>query len=159
MFGKKFLIAAVSYVAGSVIATVFNAKKWEKVKADLEKAKKDGKSTKDILVSNFIDTHKNFLEDLKQKFLTEENKQKFNKQLDKAKDLVKDYKKQGEKLVEELKEKWVDYIEEWKEKLEKLYEEKKSDLEELVSKAPEKFEETKENLKEKFEEVKEKIKK
>jgi gas vesicle protein len=103
MFGKKFLIAAAAYIGGTIVATVFSSKKGEKVRADLEKAKEKGEGTKEILIANFIDTHKNFLEDLKSKVLTEENKEFVYKKIDEAKELVKEYKKEGEKMVDELK--------------------------------------------------------
>ena len=157
MFGKKFLIAAAAYIGGTVVATMFNSKKGEKVREDLEKAKEKGEGTKEILIANFIDTHKNFLEDLKSKILTEENKEFVYKKIDEAKELVKGYKKEGEKMVEELKEKGENYIDIAKKDLEELYEKKKSNLEELQKKAPEKIEKTKEKLIAKFDEVKEKI--
>lgn len=159
MFGKKFLIAAAAYIGGTVVATIFSSKKGEKVRADLEKAKEKWEGTKEILVANFIDTHKNFLEDLKSKVLTDENKEFVYKKIDEAKELVKDYKKQGEKLVDELKEKWEGYVDTAKKDLEELYENKKADLKELQKDAPEKIEKTKEKLIAKFDEVKEKIKK
>jgi len=157
MFGKKFLIAAAAYIGGTVVATIFNSKKGEKVRADLEKAREKGEGTKEILIANFIDTHKNFLENLKSKVLTEENKSYVYKKIDEAKELVKEYKKEGEKMVEELKEKWEEYIDTAKADLEKLYENKKADLVELQKEAPEKIEKTKEKLLAKFDEVKEKI--
>lgn len=157
MFGKKFLIATIAYISWTVVGTIFSSKKGEKVRADLEKAKEEWKGTKDILVANFVDTHKNFLEDLKAKILTDENKEFFNKKVDEAKELVKDYKKQGEKLLDELKEKGEDYIDTAKKDLEELYKNKKADLKELQKDAPEKIEKTKEKLIAKFDEVKEKI--
>ncbi len=159
MFGKKFLIAAAAYIGGTVVATIFSSKKGEKVRADLEKAKEKWEGTKEILIANFIDTHKNFLEDLKSRVLTEENKDFVYKKIDEAKELVKEYKKEGEKKIEELKEKGEEYIDSAKADLEELYENKKADLEELQKSAPEKIEKTKEKLIAKFDEVKEKIKK
>lgn len=157
MFGKKFLIAAVAYISGTIVGSIFSSKKGEKVRADLEKAREKGKGTKEILVTNFIDTHKNFLEDLKSKVLTDENKDFVSKKIDEAKDLVKEYKNQWEKLIEELKEKGEKYVDTAKADLEKLYESKKIDLEELQKSAPEKMEKAKEKLITKFDEVKDKI--
>jgi len=157
MFGKKFLIAAAAYVGWTIVATVFSSKKGEKVRADLEKAKEKGEGTKEILIANFIDTHKNFLEDLKSKVLTEENKEFVYKKIDEAKELVKEYKKEGEKMVDELKVKGEGYIDTAKKDLEELYENKKSDLEELQKTAPEKMEKAKEKLIAKFDEVKDKV--
>ena len=157
MFGKKILIAAAAYIGGTIVATVFSSKKGEKVRADLEKAKEKWEGTKEILIANFIDTHKNFLEDLKSRVLTEENKDFVYKKIDEAKELVKEYKKEGEKKIEELKEKGEEYIDSAKADLEELYENKKADLEELQKSAPEKIEKTKEKLIAKFDEVKDRI--
>jgi len=157
MFGKKFLIAAAAYIGGTVVATIFSSKKGEKVREDLKKANEKGEGTKEILIANFIDTHKNFLEDLKSKVLTEENKEFVYKKIDEAKELVKEYKKEGEKMIDELKEKGENYVDTAKKDLEELYENKKADLVELQKKAPEKIEKTKEKLIAKFDEVKDKI--
>jgi len=157
MFGKKIFLLAAGYLAGGLIATLYGEKKGKKVREDLEDTKWDNKKTQKIMINNFIDTHKNFLDDLKERILTDENKEVFYKKVDEAKDLIKDYKKEWEKLVEELKERGSDYLETSKQKLEDLYESKKWDLEELKAKAPAKMEEVKNKLSEKFDEVKEKI--
>jgi gas vesicle protein len=157
--GKKTLLVVGGYLVGGLVATLFGEKKGKKVREDLEEVKGDNEKTKKIVVDNFIDTHKNLLENLKTKVLTDENKDFFNKKVDEAKELVKEYKKEGEKLVEELKEKGSDFADTAKEELEKLYETKKSDLKELQNKAPEKMEKAKERLITKFDEIKEKISK
>jgi hypothetical protein len=56
--------------------------------------KGNNEETKKIVYNNFLDTHKNFLDSLKKNVLTEENKEFFNKKVDEAKELVKEYKKE-----------------------------------------------------------------
>jgi hypothetical protein len=72
---------------------LYGEKKGKKVREDLEEVKGDSEKTKKLVLANFIETHKNFLEDLKEIVLTDENKELFNKKVDEAKELVKDYKK------------------------------------------------------------------
>ncbi|MDQ7008994.1 MAG: hypothetical protein Q9M94_01745 [Candidatus Gracilibacteria bacterium] len=153
----RLLLVAVGYITGGVVATLYGEKKGKKVREDLEEVKGNSKETQKLVLANFIETHKNFLEDLKERVLTDENKDFFYEKVDEAKVLVKDYKKQGEKLVEELKIKGEGYIDTAKEDLEKLYEDKKADLKELQKEAPEKIEKAKEKLIAKFDEVKDKI--
>lgn len=157
MFWKKFLLAAAAYVAWTVVATVFSEKKGEKVRAELKDAKDNGGDSKKILMWNFIETHKNFLEELKEMIVTDENKEKFNAKLKEVKEVVREYTKEWEKLIAELKEQGWEYAEEAKQKLEDQYLEKKSLLEELKWDAPEKVEKMKEKLLTKFDEMKKKI--
>ena len=157
MFGKKMLLAAVAYVAWTVVATVFSEKKGEKVRAELKDAQENGGDSKKILMWNFIETHKNFLEELKEMVVTDENKELFKKKVKEVKKVVKQYAKEGEKLIAELKEQGGDYAEEAKQKLEDQYNEKKSLLEELKEDAPEKVEKMKKKLLTTFDEMKKKI--
>ena len=163
MFGKKILLLAAGYIIGWAVATLYWEKKGKKVREDLDEVKGDSEKTKKLVLANFIETHKNFLDNLKERILTDENKDLFNQKIDEAKKLVKSYKKDWEALLEELKEKGEEYAETAKEKLEDMYKEKKEDiktaLEEIKSSAPEKLKENKEKLLGKFEEIKEKIKK
>ena len=160
MFGinKKTLLLAGAYIAGTVITTLFSDKKWKKVREEIEQASWDTKKIKSIIIDNFIETHKNLLDSLKQKVVNEENKKLLNEKISQAKSLVEEYKLEWEKLLEELKEKWASYADTAKEKLEKLYEEKKETISSLNKQAPEKIKEAKNYLLEKFEEVKQKIK-
>ena len=159
MFRKNLLLLAAGYLIGGAVATLYWEKKGKKVREDLEDIKWDSKKTKKLVLNNFVETHKSFLEDLKKRFLTDENKDLFNEKIDEAKKLVKSYKKEWEELIEKLKKKWEDYAETAKDKLENLYEEKKENLINLQKDAPKKVEEIKEKLLTKVEEVKEKIKK
>ena len=163
MFGKKIFLLAAWYLIGGAVATLYWEKKGKKVREDLDEVKWDSEKTKKLVLANFIETHKNFLDNLKERVLTEENKDLFSQKIEEAKKLAKSYKKDWEKLLEELKEKGEDYAETAKEKLEELYKEKKEDikstLDEIKSSAPEKLKENKEKLLAKLEEVKEKIKK
>jgi len=159
MIGKNILLVAAGYLIGGAVATLYWEKKGKKVREDLEETNGNSKKAKKIVISSFKETHKNFLEDLKKRILTDENKEIFNEKVDEAKKLVKSYKKDAEKLIDELKEKGETYAETAKEKLEDIYEEKKQDLKNLQDEAPKKAKEIKEQLLAKAEEVKEKIKK
>ncbi len=151
------LLAAAAYITWTVVATIFSEKKGEKVRAELKDAKDNWGDSKKILMWNFIETHKNFLEELKEMVMTDENKELFESKVKEVKKVVKQYTKEGEKLIAELKEQGTDYAETAKVELEKLYEEKKGKLEELKEDAPEKVEKAKKKLIAKFDEVKKKI--
>ena len=120
MFGKKILLLAAGYIIGWAVATLYWEKKGKKVREDLDEVKGDSEKTKKLVLANFIETHKNFLDNLKERILTDENKDLFNQKIDEAKKLVKAYKKDWEALLEELKEKGEEYAETAKEKLEDM---------------------------------------
>ena len=157
MLWNKLMLALVGYVAGNIVANMFNGKKWENVRSEIKKAHKSWKNCKKILLAEFIDTHKNFLKDLKEMLLTDENKEIFNKKMEEVKNIIKDYVIEWEKLIDELKGKWGEYAVEAGQKLEDLYNQKKGELENVASQIPDKIEKLKEKLWEKYDEMKNKI--
>lgn len=161
MFWKKFLLAIWAYVAGTVVATVFNAKKWDKVQEELDITKKEWGDTNKVLLGNVLETHKNLLDWFKKRFLTDENKALLNEKIKEGKVLIKDYAKQAEELIDELQKdpKWK--TDEIKQKLESLFEEKKTQVEDKVEEfkeeAPEKADKLKGKLLAHYDEIKKKI--
>lgn len=156
---KKWLFTLFAwYIAWSVVASVFSKKKWTEVQKQLEKVKGSKEDTFKILLNNFIDTHKNLLDSVKEEVLTEENKALFNEKKDQLVTLIDDYKKEGEKLLSELKNEWWDVVKVGKQKIKALYEEKKDKIDELIWDAPEIADELKSKLVESFEDFKNKLK-
>jgi hypothetical protein len=95
MFGKKILLLAAWYVAGNVVASVYS---WGKKKAKKTQGKEDIK----LMVENFISTQKNFVSDIEEKYVSEENREKLS---EKKKQFLKHsekYIKEWEKLLAEV---------------------------------------------------------
>ena len=159
MFGKKLITLAIWYVAWSVVSSLFNDKKWDSLKKELAKAKKEGKDTKKIVIDNFLNTQGKFLETLKKEVLTKENIEYLKSKKWELDSLVADYKIKWIELLEDVQKNGEEYISTAKEKLEELYNEKKSDIEKLKWQAPEKVEEVKTILLEVFEDFKKNLKK
>ena len=69
MFWRKVLFLAAGYVAGNVVASMYGKNK---------KTVKNVKSKEDIrsMVDNFLDTQKNFISDVEQKYVSEGNREK-----------------------------------------------------------------------------------
>ena len=158
MFGKKLLTLAVWYVAWSLVTSLFNDKKWDKFKKELEKAKNEGKDTSKMVIDNFLDTQKNFIETLKKEVLTDENIKYMKWKKEELESLIEDYKIEWFKLLEELQKKWEKHLDTAKSRLEELYNEKMEDLSSLKWEAPEKVEDLKVKLLAMFEEFTDKLK-
>mgnify|MGYP004001321055 CR=1 FL=1 len=147
MSKKNIFILAAWYVAGWIISALYNKKKPEELKKDLTKSRKSWEWDFKVMLNNFVDTHENLLDDLKNNILSDKNKKLFTEKKDELLNVVDVYKKQWEELVEDLKVKWKDFIVEASDNLSKLYEEKKDEIEELKGKAKEVVEEVKEKTK------------
>lgn len=158
MFGNKILLAAAAYIVGSVVASTYNSKKWEKVREDIQSAKQLWEDSNKIILNSFIDTHVNALTSLKAKYVTPENKAFFEWKVTEAKKAVAEYAKEWESLLEELKVKGWDYAEEAKVELQKLYESKKEEIEEVIW-SPDKVEKIKNKLSATYKDLKSKIEK
>jgi len=157
MSKKNLFILAVWYIAGWIVSSFYNKKKPSELKKDLEKSRKEWEGDFKVILNNFIDTHINFIEDLKSHIMTEKNKKIFNEKKDELLALVDIYKKQWLELTEELKIKGKEFFTEASEKLEHLYEEKKEQIDFLKEEAPIKINEIKEDLKEVYSEIKSKV--
>lgn len=158
MSKKNWFILAAWYIAGGIVSSFYNKKKPADLKKDLEKSRKEWEGDFVVMLNNFIDTHANLLEDLKNHVLTEKNKKIFQEKKEELLTIVDVYKKQWLELTEELKAKGKIFLSEASEKLENLYEEKKEEIEALKEIAPEKAKEIKESLKETYEDIKSKVK-
>jgi hypothetical protein len=70
----------------------------------LKKSKKDPNVSEfDVLLNDFIDTHKNLFEDLKSEALSDKNKKLFNKKKKELLKLVDSYKDEAKNIVSDLK--------------------------------------------------------
>lgn len=156
---KKLLIALWIYASGVATALLYNKKNPSEIKTELDKARNSWDKDIKVLFNNFIEIHKNLLEDLKVRLLTEENKQKFYENKDKFLSLLDEYKQKAQEILKEYQLKWKDYAEEWLKKLEKFYKEKLEELDDLKEEAPEKLEKAREKLLAYYSEFREKLKK
>ncbi|MDD3144541.1 MAG: hypothetical protein PHV23_00355 [Candidatus Gracilibacteria bacterium] len=159
MSKKNIFLLAAGYVAGGIIASIYNKKKPEELKKELSKAKEAGEGSFKILLDTFINTQANLIEDLKKEVLSEKNIKLFNEHKDEVLKIIDSYKEKGNLLLKELKENGKDYLVVVSEKLEKLYNEKVSEIESLKGMAPEKVEELKSKLLSTYDELKKEIKK
>lgn len=159
MSKKNIFLLAAWYVAGWIIASIYNKKKPEELKKELSKAKEAWEGSFKILLDTFINTQANLIEDLKKEVLSEKNIKLFNEHKDEVLKIIDSYKEKGNLLLKELKENGKDYLVVVSEKLEKLYNEKVSEIESLKWMAPEKVEELKSKLLSTYDELKKEIKK
>lgn len=159
MSKKNLFILAAWYIAWWVIASLYNKKKPEQIKKDIEKAKEKWESSFKVVYDNFVQTHSNLFEDVKNEVLSEKNKALFNEHKEDVIKILDSYKEKSSILIEELKVKGKTYLFTTSEKLEKLYNEKLEEIESLKWVAPEKMSDLKEKLLESFEELKNEIKK
>jgi len=157
MFNKKLLLIASWYILWGLVASKYNKKTPDELNNDLIEARKSWKKDIDVYLDNFIETHKNLLDNFKTEVFSDKNKEIFNSKKEELFNLLDDYKVKGEELLWELKVKWKDYSLEVKDKLEVLYKEKINELDKLKDQAPEKIEKVKENLKETFDNFKKDI--
>lgn len=158
MSKKNIFLLAAWYIAGWLIASLYNNKKPEDLKSDLEKSKIEWEWEFKVLLNNFIETHQNLLNDIKTHVDTEKNRELFNEKKEELFKIIDSYKVQWLELLEELKVNWKSFLWEAIIKLEKLYNDKKSEIDLLKDIAPEKLNEIKEKLRITFEEIKNKMK-
>jgi len=158
MSKKNIFLLAAWYVAGWIVATLFTKKKPGELKKELVKSKSEWEGDFKLIFDDFIDTHKNLIEELKKQVLTDKNKELLKGKKEELLKVVDVYKSEWLKIADELKIKWKEFLVEASDNLEKLYEEKKDEIEQLKEIAPIKAKELANNLKESFDEAKEQIK-
>ena len=159
MSKKNLFLLAAWYIAGWVIASIYNKKKPEQLKKELTKAKETWEGSFKVLVDTFIETHSNLLDDLKKEVLSEQNIAKFESHKEEVLKIIDSYKEKWNSLINELKENGKWYILVISKKLEDLYNEKLLEIESIKGMTPEKIEELKNKLLLSFEELKKEIKK
>lgn len=157
MSKKNIFLIAAWYIAGWLVASIYNKKKPEQLKKELLKAKETWEGSFKILLDTFVDTQANLIEDIKKEILSEKNIKLFNEHKEEIFKILDSYKEKGNLLLEELKVNWKDYLVIISEKLEKLYNEKISEIESLKWIAPEKMEELKDKLLSAYEDLKKEI--
>lgn len=158
---KKLFYLVAWYLAWSTIASVYWNKKWKDIKKEMVKAKEKQEDPIKILLDNFMETHKNFFSDLKEKLESDEAKQFFNEKKEEVYNLIERYRTDSEWLIEEIKGKWKEYIKEASVKLEDFYKEKKNEWEKFLSSIwkEEEIAKFKEKLSQVYFDLKEKLKK
>ena len=152
-----FLLAA-GYIAWGLVSSLYGKKKPKDLKTELKEWKENGEWEFKVLLSNFVDTHKNLLQDIEKEIMSDKNKALFLEKKAQLLEIADTYKAEGNRLLEELKYNGKTYLVEASDKLEGLYKEKKAELEELKEISPEKALELKGNLLEAFEEIRNKMK-
>ena len=159
MSKKNIFLLAAWYVAGWLIASIYNKKQPTELKKELETASVSWEWKFKIMVDSFVETHSALVEDLKKELMTEKNIKIFNEHKEELLNILDSYKEKWNNLIEELKKEGKWYIVTASEKLETLYKEKIEELETLKWVAPEKIEWFKEKLLSSFEELKTEMKK
>lgn len=154
---KKLLILLGAYASWVVATLLYNKKNPSEIKSELDSARNAWEKDCKVLFNNFIEIHKNLLEGLKARLLTEENKNLFHQKKDEFLQLSEEYRKKGQEIFEEYKLKGQDYTQEWLEKLEEFYQEKLKDLDTIKENAPDKIHQTKKKLIAYFEDFKERL--
>lgn len=158
MSKKNLFILAAWYVAGGIVASLFNKNKPNEIKKQLAASKESGEGEFSVFVDNFMDTHKNLIDTLKKEVLTDENKAFLESKKQDVLGIIDSYKNDASVLLEELKGKWAGFLTETAENMEKLYNEKKNEISEVKWVAPERLEELKEKLKVAYSELKQDLK-
>jgi len=158
---KKLFYLVAWYLAWSAISSMYWNKKWKDIKKEMLKAKEKQEDPIKVLLDNFMETHKNFFTDLKEKLESEEAKQFFNEKKEEVYTLIDRYRTDSEWLIEEIKGKWKEYTKLASEKLEEFYKEKKLEWENFLSSIwkEEEIAKFKEKLSQVYFDLKEKIKK
>ncbi len=159
MSKKNLFLLAAWYVAGWIIASIYNKKKPEQLKKELTKAKESGEGSFKVLVDSFVETHANLLDDLKKEVMSEQNIAKFEAHKEEVFKIIDSYKEKWNSLINELRENGKGYILVISKKLEDLYNEKLLEIESIKDMTPEKIDELKNKLLLSFEELKKEIKK
>lgn len=122
MFGKKIFFLAAGYIAGNIVSTLYNSKSK---KAQKMQSREDAK----MMLDNFLQTQKNLLWDLENKFLSDENKDTFTQKKKEFWELSKKYIEMWEKFLSEIsknqqvqsaQEKGKDAVRKWIKKWKKL---------------------------------------
>jgi len=156
MSKKNIFLVAAWYVLWGIVASIYNKKNPKELEEKLKKSKWEWDFK--ILFDDFIETHINLFESLKEQDFVKKGQNIIWEKKEQLFEIVDVYKNQGIELLDELKLKWKDYIIETSDKLEKLYQEKKVEIEWLKEVTPEKMIFIRDKLIASFNEIKDKIK-
>ncbi len=123
MFSRKIALLAAGYVAGNIVSSLYNSKKWKDLKKTAIKAKESGENDKSVIINNIIDTHKNFFEDMKT-MLSEDNQKLLDKKKVQILSVVDSFRSEWDKLIKEVGGKTSSIST----RVQDLYDEKKDEL-------------------------------
>lgn len=150
---KKLITTLAIYSAWVITALVYNKKTPEEINKEIKDNNSKDWNIFSVFLNNFIEIHKNLLDNLKAKTLTEENKALFSEKKEELINTLKEYENKAKNTYEEYKEKSVDYKKDWIELLDKYYQEWISKIKEVD------FNEIKNNFTSYIESLKNKLKK
>lgn len=130
---KKLAYLVMWYLAWSTVSSLYWTKKWKDLKKELKKAKEEwvDDSTK-VFIDNFVETQKNFFNDLKNMFESTDWKKFIEDKKEQIFSLIDKYKEDSESLIDDLKKKWKNYAGKTLEKLEDFYKEKRKEWEDFI---------------------------
>lgn len=142
---SKLLLALGIYSAWVIATLLYNKKSPNEIEWEMQTANSNGEKKLKVFFNNFLEIHKNLLDDLKLRHWTDERKAKIEKLKWDALEKVEEYKSKAFDIYEESKQKWPEYAKEGIEKLE-IFASKS--FEELKAKSPEILEQGKEKIQE-----------
>lgn len=146
--GTKVLFwVAVWYIAGGLVSSMYSQKRGVTLRKDMKEARESGEWSLKVLVDNFVATHANMIDDIKDEVMSEENIEVFNEHKEEVIKLLDSYKAKTGALLRELKRKGETYLEEASRKMNELYNEKVEEINRMKNIAPRKAQELKRKLK------------
>lgn len=154
---KTMFLLATGYILWWLVASLYVKKTGSTLRKNIETAKENWEGSFKVLANNFVETHSNLLDNLKEEIMTEENKAIFNEHKEEIFKILDSYKSKWTVLLKELKTKWESYKAEATKKLKDLYEDWIESINEMKDIAPKKAQELKKKLKWVFEEIEEEI--
>lgn len=140
---KKLLLLASWYLAWSFISSMFSSKKWKDLKKEIEN---NPWWCKSVFLDNFVETHKNLLNSLKDELNSEKNQKLLKDKKEKIDAMIRDFKEEGQELLKELKKWWEKSLSGIKTRLEDIYKEKKEKFDSMKSSWTKKIKEIKDNI-------------
>lgn len=136
MFWRKIIFLAAGYIAWNVVASIYSGSRKKAKKAQ------SGQDVK-MMVENFLDTQKNFIADMEDRYLSDESKAKLADKKQEFKKFSEKYIKEGEKLLAEVKKN--ENVVKWRKKVKDLASDLQSKGRAAIAKAGEKLKKENEN--------------
>lgn len=161
MFGKKVFLLLWWYVAGSLVASLYTSKKGKDIKAELKKAKKDGKDELSVLFDNVFVIQKRFFDDIQDFMRSPKTKAFLESKVEDTKDYIEDFKNKSQILIDEFQKNGIGKTStELRQKIEVLYDDSKNQITRRFQDiSPDTLEDLKKKLHSSFQELKSLIKK
>ncbi len=97
MFWRKIFFLAAWYIAGNVVNSLYSTKRKRALKSQKQEDMK-------LMVDDFVDTQKNLITDLENKYIPKEHTSTYDKKKKEFLDLAKKYTQKGKELLWEITE-------------------------------------------------------